>query len=311
MENYEKKAILATIIYSDIFDFPLKKEEIWKYLTTESGKKVGWKEFNKNLQELIDLNTHIKKTGDFFCLKGRERIILKRKQREKESKEKILKAQKISRLLSFVPTIKLIGLSGSLSLKNSKEDDDIDLFIIVRKNSLWISRLILAVLLDIFRKRRRKKSRDISNKFCLNMFLDERYLSFEKERHDLYTAHEIVQMNPLFETDNIYEKFITANLWVTKFLPNSLDRRSNKNPSAPLARSGQASLLVLFFSVLEYPAKKLQLWYMKKHITTETINNRVLAFHPFDHRKKILKEFSKKMKNYDLSIFTHGEEIKL
>lgn len=310
MENYEKKAILKTIIYSDIFDFPLKKEEIWAYLSVENGKRIGREKFYKILNELTNSKkAYLRKINDLYCLKGRENIVLIREQREKESRGKILAAQKISKFLSFIPTIKLIGLSGSLSLKNSKKDDDIDLFIIVRKNTLWASRLIFVLVLDLFRKRRRKKSKNISNKFCLNMFIDESSLSFLNERQDLYTAREIVQMKPIFERGNTYEKFITANLWVSRFLPNSLDRRTKQNPSASSGQATQnnteerfslVSCLVLFFSVLEYPSKKFQLWYMRKNITTETISDKFLAFHPFDHRKKILKEFSKKLKNMTL-----------
>ena len=38
--------------------------------------------------------------------------------------------------------------------------------------------------------------------------------------HDLFTAHEIIQLIPIFERDNAYNKFIKANSWINSVFPN-------------------------------------------------------------------------------------------
>ena len=58
------------------------------------------------------------------------------------------------KLLSIFPQIKLIGLSGSISMMNAKKDDDIDLFVITAKKRLFTGRFISLFLAQIFGLRR-------------------------------------------------------------------------------------------------------------------------------------------------------------
>jgi len=53
-------------------------------------------------------------------------------------------------------------------------------------------------------------------------------------------------------------------------------------------------------NVIELVAKNLQLWYMKKHQTTEIVTEGFVAFHPDDYTKKILYEWQKRIKKYDI-----------
>jgi len=51
------------------------------------------------------------------------------------------------------------------------------------------------------------------------MFVSEPALP-ESER-DLFSAHEVLQMEPVFDRGNTYKKFLLANKWVKTFLPNA------------------------------------------------------------------------------------------
>ena len=57
MNNSEKFAsnatdvIIKTLLYSDIFDFPLLENEVWNYLISE--KKVDKEPFDKKIKKII------------------------------------------------------------------------------------------------------------------------------------------------------------------------------------------------------------------------------------------------------------------
>ncbi len=285
-------AILKTLIYSDIFAYPLTKEEIWKFLI---GAKIGRASFEKMFK--FPPGRWERKYGYYFLL-GREEIVRKRIQRKEISQEKINIAKKIVKKLSVIPTVLFIGISGGLALENSDEKDDIDLFVITSKNTLWITRLLLVVFLIIMGQYRGRGKKE-SQKICLNMLIDEKALTFEKSRQDLYTAHEIAQLKPIFDRNNTYSKFLSANKWVVKFLPNSVE--GIKNHESRIMQK-EKPLFVFHYSlfILNKFAKFLQLLYMREHRANETINDKMLAFHPFEYKDYVLKEYNKRLNKYEI-----------
>lgn len=297
-----RNAILKTLAYSDIFDFPLKEEEIWKFLINK--KKISRENFLESLIKLEKNNIILLKKG-FYCLAKREKIINLRLRREKDNSLKFKSAKKISRYLAFIPTIKLIGLSGALAMANTKEKDDIDFFIITRRKTIWMTRLLVLLILTLLGKRRKRNHKDVKNKICLNLLIDENFMALKNQ--DLYTAHEVAQMRPIFVRENIYDKFINANLWVGKFLPNSLDTKilrykktEKKRSFLNILISQYLNIFYIFCIFLEYPARKIQIWYMKKNITTEVISDRMLAFHPINHKVIVLRKYEKRLKEFKI-----------
>jgi hypothetical protein len=151
----------------------------------------------------------------------------------------------------------------------------------------------LVVLLVVFGVYRNRKSKNYSNKICLNMILDENRIGFAKTNKDLYIAHEIVQLLPVFNKEKTYEKFISLNAWVKNFIPNFV---MDKNIS-----SGQnnilAKLLVTVFRILQLESvfRFLQLNYMKSHKTSEITEDGFLKFHPYDYKGYVLKEYKTKL----------------
>ena len=283
-----KNPVIKTLIYESIFDFPLKKEEIWKYLI--SDKPVGKKDFEEYLK---DKKIYFDKKTGLYSLKKNNEIFQKRLVRERISLEKNKIAKRSAKFLSVIPTIELVGISGSLAQFSSDEDDDIDFFIICRKNTVWTTRFFAVVFLKF--KNLYRTDTQIKDKICLNMITDT--YSFSRDRKDLYNAFEIAQMRPFFKNKS-YEKFIYENSWVNKFLPNfkipfpkieSFDKSENKILDIFLK-----IILVLQF---EKAAKLIQKIYMKR-ITSETVTDTLLAFHPRDFKVEIMQKFEAKGRDY-------------
>jgi hypothetical protein len=280
-----EKSILTTILYSDIFHFPLTREELWRFLI--SDKAITRKEFAAALEHLGEKIGY--KDGYYF-LSGNEAIVEQRKKHLPEVKKKLQIAKKAAFYLSYIPTIKFIGISGGLALENAQSDDDIDLFIIVKKGTLFTTRFWILALLEWKQLRRKREEKNPSDKICINLLVDETRLLWPAKKRDLYIAHEIAQIKPLFERTGTYQKFMDSNSWIKKFLPNSLDEKS-----IFLGNHWETNYLTLqFFSFfmslrpIESFMRKFQKEYMKKHRTTEIVTQTLLALHPYDYRVSTL-----------------------
>lgn len=284
-----KQAILRTLVYSDIFNFPLTEKELWFFLKSDS--KITKTQFH---QACKDIHT-VSKIEKYYCLKGKEKSVIQRKQRARTSEAKYYTARKVSRVVSAIPTIMFIGVSGSVAAKNASEEADIDLFVIVKHNTLWISRLLFLSSLAWMGLRRRKNTPSMRNKICVNMLVDEYSLLLPIDRQDVYTAHEIAQMKPLFDRQKTYTKFLKTNSWIRFLMPNALEEIFSLCQHAAWSQSRNSELLqrIIGNSLFELLAKKLQLARIHRTLTTETISHGLLAFHPVDARKKVLKIYTK------------------
>lgn len=282
-----EKAIIKTLIYSDIFSFPLTENELYYYLHTP--KKVPQKEFKKALKSLHAVTLR----HGYFALKGKSNIINKRINELSEYEKKISLAKKSADLLSLIPTVLFIGISGSLGAGSGKRDDDIDYIIICKKGTMFITRFLCVFLTLITGRKRNRKEEHAPNAICLNMFLSEDGLKFKKENQDIYTAREIAQINPLFERDNMYWRLLHENNWILNHLANV---SSGKNVTFKKKESKKEFIFTLLNPIFAL----FQMFLINKHKTTEYITSKQLFFHPSDSRGKILSKYRKRMMQSNL-----------
>lgn len=279
-------------MYSDIFDFPLTEEEIWRGLI--SDKKIDRDLLKKTLDTLCKNGSVIYAKG-YYCLAGKKKIINKRLDRTKNIQKKLKIANTVSKILSYIPTVYFIGLTGRLSHLDAEKDDDIDMIFITRKKTIWITRLILLSVLEYLNVRRVWNDKKPSNKICPNLILDETALLWPKGKRDIYTAHEIVNIYPLYDKNNIFQKFLKKNNWITRYYPNlSWNKTGFINPKKYFTLN-----FLSFFATLplfEFAAGRIQKIYMGNKITNETLRPNLLAFHPHDYRLEILNSFSERIK---------------
>ena len=292
-----RKAILQTLTYADIFDYPLATEELYEFLITP--KSLSFSVFKKNLQKIIRHDKLIKTDGRYFFLKGKEKIIYLRQKRKFWSQKKIEIAKRVGYWLKLIPWIKMAGVTGALAMENADKNDDIDLLIIAAKNRLWLARALAVFLMELLGCRRRPKDAKVADKICLNMFLDEDHLAVPKKERDLFSAHEVVQFKLLWEKDSCYQKFLKANLWVRKYLANSLDIKKLRYEDIK-GEKKKNFLISQFLNFLELIAYKIQLAYMRARRTSEIVEFHRVRFHPQDCRGRILKKYQEKLKEYSI-----------
>jgi len=284
------KAILKTLAYADIFDYPLKINEIHKWLI---GRKANLRQVEKALSQLSKKGK-VKSKKEYYFLKKREAIVKRRLQNEKISKIYFRKAKIIAQILKVIPWIKLVGVSGGLAMENVSKKDDIDLFLITAKNRLWISRLLALGLLSLIGQRRKvgDLGQKVVGKLCINTLLEEDCL--EQANKDIYLAHEVLQMRVLWERDGIYAKYLEDNSWAFKYLPNWTAGIQN---SEFRIQNYNAKFKIL--DQIEKLAKWFQLKIMQKPQGRERVEDGALYFHPKDYGKEILAKCKLKIAPLD------------
>lgn len=208
-----QKAILKTLSYADVFDYPLTLTELHKFLI---GTKASINDLAKALTEIKEVT----QDGQFFFLKKRPKIVQIRQKRFGWSQNKLKIAQKVVKYLKLIPFIKMVAVTGNLAMNNAEQKDDIDLLIVTSQNRLWLTRLLTVFLMELVANRRRPKDQEVEDKICLNMFLAENYLQVPKKEQNLFSAHEVFQAKLLWERERAYQKFLKANQWAQKYLPN-------------------------------------------------------------------------------------------
>lgn len=285
--NFDQHQLIS-VLYHDIFDYPLNSVELFKW---KVGKKVV--EFSQN-------RVRVETKLGYFFQKGRNNLVPKRLMREKVSKDKFEKARRVGDILTLLPSVKMVAVTGALAMNNSSKESDIDLMIIAEKGTLWVTRGVVWMLLKAFRfPLRIPGDKNEKDKLCLNIWLDSTDLAWSEKERNIFTAHEIAQVVPLVNKNGIYEKFLSKNSWIKDYWPNAVDIRNQElgimNKGIRRKKSIIQYLIhnsLFIIRVLELMAFKLQYFYMKDKITRETITPTRALFHPVDWKKIVLSRLA-------------------
>ncbi len=255
---------IFSVYYHNIFEYPLTFSELIRWRANNTPK----------------LKVKVIYKNGFYFIEGNENLVYKRSVRERISKRKRKIAEKASFLISSIPSVKMVGITGSLAMNNTEKRGDIDLIIITKMGKLWTSRILVYLILSLFRiPLRIPKSKEQDDKLCLNMWLDESDLEWSHKNRNFYTAHEILQTVPIINKKGTYGRFLSENAWALNYWPNGAEiKLDNKNSYTKHGRS----------NIIERLAFSLQYIYMKRKITREIVSPTRAIFHPNDLSKYVL-----------------------
>ena len=200
-------AILSTVAYRDIFDFPMTLDEIHRYL---HWQQCSVADVAETLAKTELCHGRLATDGRYYCLANREWTLDDRHVREARAEQKMQVALRIARLLSHLPHIRMIAITGSLAARNCYEGSDIDFFCVTSEGRMWQAR---ALVLVVARWDAMTRKRGI----CANYFASTRAIEFDNQ--SMYIAQELSQMVPVYGHD-IYEQIRAQNGWTSRFLPN-------------------------------------------------------------------------------------------
>jgi hypothetical protein len=196
-------AVLETVVYSDLFDFPLTREEVWRWLP----RATTHQEVENALSRLIP--AALSEAYPYVTLPGREHIGQLREQRYQTSATLWVKAERYGRLIARLPLVRMVAVTGSLAVQNADSGDDIDYLIVTANGRVWLARAMTMLVV------RFAALRGVT--LCPNFVLSESALALPD--HDLYTARELLQMTPIGKS-SVYAQMLSENVWWRAFLPN-------------------------------------------------------------------------------------------
>ncbi|MCS7221669.1 MAG: hypothetical protein N0A15_10285 [Anaerolineae bacterium] len=241
-------AILQTIAYADVFDYPLTVEEVHRYLVGMPAS-LAVVRASLNSAPLSRLLVH---RQEFFALPGRASLVTLRRRRAEVARKMWTRATHYGRMMAALPFVRMVAVTGALAMDNVEPGDDMDYLIITEPGRLWLCRALIIVLVKLAARR--------GDFICPNYLLSERALVFQERT--LYTAHELTQMVPLAGL-TVYHRLRRLNGWTARFLPNAAGPPRSISEATPLSHPVRA----LAESALRTPLGGwLERWEMQRKV---------------------------------------------
>ncbi len=312
-----ERAILSTVVYFDIFNYPLTETEIYKWLYLQEGKKItksafGILDIKKKIEKSEYLKNKINFKHGYYYLGGREELIFRRKKNHIVALKRWQKLQRICYLLKVIPFVRLIAACNTMAIHDIKPTSDIDVFIIVKSGRIWLTRFLITTLVGIIGQWRHKDN--IANKICLSFYTTDTNLNFynlSKKPYDIYLIYWIALVVPLLDR-GIYNKFMQANNWIKESLPNlynyepiiyerkvslgGITDMINKIWEKILAKKGGDKLEDYLRKIQMIKMEKNYFSAAKKNNTDVIISDQMLKFHEVDKRVEYREKFESKLR---------------
>jgi hypothetical protein len=282
------RAILRTVVYSSLFQSPLTVEQLHRSLMDVPLDPNA-------LRRRLDrpyLKSRLVATDGYVHLPGREAWVSGRRQRRLRTRQLLDRHQRFLRLLAGFPFVRLLALTGACAHDNAT-DDDVDVFLVVKRGRAWAVTLALMILAKLTGRRRT---------LCMNYVVDEDALALPE--HDPFTASEIVGMRPLAGGET-YRSFIQANGWVADRHPNFFASHvadAARVPEAGGPRGIERLLDLGPAPLLEALARRVLGPYLRRKArgcAGVVLTPHRLKLHTHDHRPGLMAAFERALREVD------------
>jgi len=294
-------AILRTIAYFDVFEYPLKVSEVWRWLYRGVGET--WTASTDEVARVIDglvTDQRLERHDEFLCLPGRSQFIAQRQVRAKLNEKKWKRAKTVARFVEVFPFVKTAAVVNTLAIDNARAESDIDLLILCAPRRIWLSRFMVTGIVQLLGFRRHGEH--VANRVCLSFYLTTSALDLaplKSAPEDHHFAFWATQAVPLMD-DGAWKKFIEANRDWTSRLPNAWDANwvgRTLKPNRALRNIKHFYENVFGMSraeLFEASARDRQMAKMEKNTTSKlaqgttevVVNEEVLKFHEDDRRSR-------------------------
>lgn len=291
------QSVIKTLLYYDIFNYPLKGSEVYRFLNVRSITEAT---VIDSLNSLVDQQL-VFRFEEFYSVQPHQSNIDRRIKGNKEADRIISIAKQKAFFISSFPFVRAVMASGSLSKGYMDEKSDLDFFVVTEPGKLWIARMLLVMYKRIFLLNSHKF-------FCVNYFVD--YSHLEIEDKNLFTATELATVIPLYGSE-YYEQLQRANSWIKKVFPNFKLRSQQGVPLNKSSRLKRAlEKVISFFAgnwldhffmnmTLSRWRRKYQKKYNKEDfdIALKT-KKHVSKNHPQNYQRRVIQMYEEKLTEF-------------
>ncbi len=286
-------------MYYDLFNYPLKADEVFRFLGMNS---ISQQDVDRSLCQLAAEAVIVNFEG-YYGLQAHADMVSRRKKGNAYAEELLPLAFKKAKLIARFPFVRAVMASGSLSKNYMDENSDLDFFIVTTPGRLWISRTLLVLYKRIFLGNKHKF-------FCVNYFVDTEHLEIEEK--NLFTATELATVLPLYGAE-YYSRLLEANRhWLLKHFPNFIARKTDHVPASKPAltkRMMESAISFLFGNFFEHLFMKmtLQRW-QRLYQQCYHADDFAVAFktkkhasknHPRHYQKNVMEKYWQRVEEFE------------
>lgn len=295
--NFHQKGIIRTLLYYDLFSYPLTKQELYQNHPSEIGRG----EFQGEIDNLVNRGI-IFERNEFYLLRIRdESPIQKRINGNKLAAQMFLVAQRNSLFVAKFPFVSGVNISGSLSKNYYDENSDIDYFIITKSNRLWLCRTLFILYYKTLSKEKKKH-------YCLNYFISEADLAIDDRNP--FVAKELAYLVPTVNK-KAYLDLLENNNWHKTFYKNKTEQDFSNCAPAQEPWYKKAVEVVFYGKFGNWIdnvllRKTLKHWQKKHQGVNQTdfeiqfrSRKHVCKYHTHGNQNKILQLWREKIKDFE------------
>ena len=286
-------AVLQTITYADLFDYPLSAGEIHKGLI---GFKASANQVAAALRAL-ELSVRIVSRDGMYMLKDRAHLSEKRSIRSACTTGIYRRHYQLLQRVCAFPFVRMVSFSGTMAHKNCSDSSDMDLFMIIDTRRMWTVYAALSIFAKILGRR---------DLLCMNYLIGQS--DYMVEDHDFYTAHQIAALRPIFGWDQ-FRRFTSANTWVMDHLPQWTGHSSDVDCFAPITLPGpmrrlkqilELLLIIPVFTPIEWLVRRLYGNRIARISRARAacdirLDRDCIKLHTNDHSRRIMDRFEQRL----------------
>lgn len=207
--------VLRLVLYYDVFHHPLTVDELAWLAAAPAEDAVA----------RLVAEGRVERHGRHVCRVGAGSDVPRRVARTRDAERLWRAARPAARLLSRLPWVRGVMVTGGLSKRSAAAGGDVDFLLLVEPGRVWTTRSMLQAARRAMPDRARAW-------FCTNYLLATDRLALDQR--NAFTAMELVTAVPMWGREAC-EAFLLANRWAEAEVPGwrSNLARARAAPAAP------------------------------------------------------------------------------
>jgi len=292
------EAILRTLAFMASQKHAPTISEFWQSLDT-GGFGLDGSDVERALHECIKAGIVAESHGR-LSLAEYEKQIDEARDMEIFFPRKLRRAIRVAKYIKSLPYVRAVCLCNTMALGQTREDGDLDFFIICKAGTIWQTRLFATLPFALLKLRPGKAERD---PVCLSFFVSEKALDLDMlaiRPDDPYLRYWLLNILPLYD-DGVLEDLWQANKQFLKnhqfakkwlaFCRAPMPGEDMAVNSGNVTEQGKMGSFELFCKKIQLKKFSEQI---KARINTDSsvvVSDDILKFHITDRRREFYGEY--------------------